>query len=506
MYRCIFGTTSLLTLTALLSAPVFADVTPEEVWQNWQSYGNSFGQKFTAGSENREGDTLTITDLKIEMGQKGEDVSGTIPEVAFRDTGDGKVDITMSEEYLVTFAMKNAMDKPSTFTLNIAQNGMTMTASGTPDAVSYDFSADSFELNALDFTADGKPKEMDIDVTLADVAGTYNVSPGDKINVASTFSAQSMTLEASGKGDTDAATFSASAEMNNLAGGSSSTMPKDAPKGDMTALLALGFTTDASFTYDSGNLSFEGVDEAGTKTSIDTTSEGGSLKVALDQSRISYGATGKTVTISGESSALPIPGLSAAYDEATINFSLPMAKAAEPQDFAFETRLQGLTVSDTIWGMVDPGKTLPRDPANLVITTTGKATPLVDLITEDAAAMAGDKAPFQLNAVNLDALNVSVAGAELTGDGALTFDNTQPPLMGGVAPMPVGKINVSLTGANTLLGKLQALGLVDPQIVMTFGMMSGMLAKPGPTPDSLVSEVEFQEGGKILTNGNPLPF
>jgi hypothetical protein len=75
-----------------------------------------------------------------------------------------------------------------------------------------------------------------------------------------------------------------------------------------------------------------------------------------------------------------------------------------------------------------------------------------------------------------------------------------------VAPMPTGKVNLSLTGANTLLGKLQALGMVDQQITMTFGMMAGMLAKPGPTPDSYAAEVEITKDGKILSNGNPLPF
>jgi hypothetical protein len=67
-------------------------------------------------------------------------------------------------------------------------------------------------------------------------------------------------------------------------------------------------------------------------------------------------------------------------------------------------------------------------------------------------------------------------------------------------------LNLSLTGANTLLGQLQTLGLVDPQITMTFGMFVGMLAKPGPTPDSYITELEFKEGGQILSNGNPLPF
>jgi hypothetical protein len=120
--------------------------------------------------------------------------------------------------------------------------------------------------------------------------------------------------------------------------------------------------------------------------------------------------------------------------------------------------------------------------------------------------MPSGKQPFEVTSLDVDALHLSVAGAEFNGNGALAFDNSQAPVLGGAVPMPTGKLNLSLNGGNTLLGKLQAMGLVDPQMVMTFGMMMGMLAKPGPTDDSFVSEVEFQPGGKILTNGNPLPF
>jgi hypothetical protein len=185
---------------------------------------------------------------------------------------------------------------------------------------------------------------------------------------------------------------------------------------------------------------------------------------------------------------------------------MPIAQGEVAKDFALQTKLQGLTVSDMLWSMIDPGATLPRDPATLNISLKGKAKPLVDLLDPDKMAMMGQKPPFEVTALDVEALHLSVAGAEFKGDGALTFDNTKPPMLGGVAPMPTGKLNLSLTGANALLGKLQALGLVDQQITMTFGMMAGMLAKPGPTPDSLTSEVEFTEGGQVLTNGNPLPF
>jgi hypothetical protein len=156
--------------------------------------------------------------------------------------------------------------------------------------------------------------------------------------------------------------------------------------------------------------------------------------------------------------------------------------------------------------MIDPASTLPRDPATLNIALKGKARPLVNLLSADKAAMMGSKPPVELTALDIEALQLTVAGAEFKGDGALAFDNARPPVLGGVLPRPTGKVNLSFTGVTTLLGKLQSLGMVDQQVPMTFGMMAGMLAKPGPTPDSFVAEVEIKDDGQILSNGNPLPF
>jgi hypothetical protein len=502
----ILATTSFAVLSAFLAAPAFADVTAEEVWQNWKDLGTAYGQTYTTGSETRAGDTLTITDLAMEMNSGDAKVAGTIPQVAFRETGDGRVEITLSDAYLMKMESKDVKGDTVSNSFNIGQNGLVMTASGDPSAISYDIKADSMVVNVLDFVADGKPKDLNVDFNLANLTANYQVTPGDMTGLTSTFAAQSLSFQVMGKGDDNKGSFEAKGQMNNLAGASAGAMPKAMTTGNLGAMLAGGFTSDGSFTYDNGNFTLAATDEKGSTTNVDSSSQGGSLNFSLDKSRIAYGANASKVAMKASGSAIPLPDLSAAYDEAAFSLLMPVAKSDEAQNFAIQTKLEGLTVSDMIWGMIDPAATLPRDAATLNISLKGKAKPMVDLLSVDKTAMMGRTPPVQLDALDVESLHLSVAGAEFKGDGALAFDNTKPPLLGGVAPMPTGKLNLSLTGANTLLGKLQALGLVDPQMTMTFGMMSGMLAKPGPTPDSLISEVEFQEGGKILTNGNPLPF
>ncbi len=502
----ILMTTAFAALAAFPFTPALADVTADEVWQNWKDLGTAYSQSYSAGSEVRSGDSLTITDLSMELSADDGNVSGLISKVIFRETGDGRVEITMSNESLLTMQSKNENGKALSNTINIDQDGLTMIASGTPDAISYDIAVDSVVVTVLDFMIDGQPREMEMDLELSGLAAMYQVSPGEMTFSTSTFAAKAISFQAIGQDEEGTGEFELMGQMNNVAGASSGAAPKDMAEDDFVAALAQGFTADGSFTYDSGNLTVMGQDPEGATTNFDSSSNGGSLNFSFDKDRIAYGLRSKGVQMKVSGSAIPFPELAATYDEAALNLLLPLAQSDEAKDFALETRLQGLTVSDLLWGMIDPAASLPRDPATLVVSLSGKAKVLVDLLSESQETLMGEAPPFAVEALNIDALQLTVAGAEFKGDGALAFDNMQPPVLGGMAPMPTGKLNLSLTGANTLLGKLQALGLVDPQITMTFGMMAGMLAKPGPTPDSLISEVEIKEGGQILSNGNPLPF
>lgn len=502
----ILTTTSFLALITFSSAPAFADVTAEQVWENWKLLGANYGQTYTTGSETRDGDTLTISDLTMNMANGDAKITGTIPMVAFRENGDGTVAITMTEEYTLALETTSRMGQDAmTSNISIGQDGLVMTANGTPDAINYDLTAESISVKATDFTMKGEPRVLDVNFDVSKPVMNYQVAAGEIAGITSTFAAESAQFQVAGQGEAGKGSFEGKGQMNSLAGASSAMMPKLVAMDDLAKMLSQGYSTDGSFTYDNGNFVMSAADPEGATTTLDTNSKGGSLNFSVDKDRIAYGLTGKSVAMKAGGTAIPLPDLTAAYDEAAFNLLVPVAKADEAKDFALQTRIQGLTVSDMLWSMIDPGATLPRDPATLIVALKGKAKPLVDLLAaNDMSAMSAP--PFALESLDVEALQLTVAGAEFKGDGALAFDNTQPPMLGGVAPMPTGKLNLSLTGANGLLGKLQALGLVDPQITMTFGMMVGMLAKPGPTPDSFLSELEFTEGGQILSNGNPLPF
>jgi len=93
---------------------------------------------------------------------------------------------------------------------------------------------------------------------------------------------------------------------------------------------------------------------------------------------------------------------------------------------------------------------------------------------------------------------VSFGGAELTGSGDVDF------APGQMIPMPVGAVDLSLTGANTLIQSLSEGGILPPQQAGMARGMLGMFALPGAGPDSYTSTIEFLPGGAITANGVPL--
>ena len=58
-------TAALVAAFALSAQALWADVTPDEVWQNWQDTAKAQGQTVTAKSTSMDGDTLTVTGITI---------------------------------------------------------------------------------------------------------------------------------------------------------------------------------------------------------------------------------------------------------------------------------------------------------------------------------------------------------------------------------------------------------------------------------------------------------
>ncbi|MFN0194219.1 MAG: DUF2125 domain-containing protein, partial [Aestuariivirga sp.] len=116
--------------------------------------------------------------------------------------------------------------------------------------------------------------------------------------------------------------------------------------------------------------------------------------------------------------------------------------------------------------------------------------------------MASGAPPGELISFELTQLLAKVAGAELTGMGAFTFDNADLETFGGM-PAPTGKIDLKVVGANTLMDTLISMGLMSEDDAMGARMMLSMFANPGAGPDEFTSVLEFKDKG-FFANGQQL--
>jgi len=126
--------------------------------------------------------------------------------------------------------------------------------------------------------------------------------------------------------------------------------------------------------------------------------------------------------------------------------------------------------------------------------------------TDDTAEMDADAAtgtdappmPFEPVEVTINRVSLDAVGAKVSANGALRAPE------GGDISTPVGQISARLEGVNGLIDKLAAAGLVPQEQVQGFRMMLAMFAKPADGADSLVSEIEFREGGQVFANGQQI--
>lgn len=490
-------------LALLSSTAAFADVTPEEVWAKWQEFSAAFGQTVTADSETRDGDALIIEGLVVSGGDDTAQATVTIPRLAFTDLGDGSVEVTMSDTYQMTVTSPDAdTGEPVKVAVDITAPGAKIVTSGTANAMVHALDAAEMTIalaSINDVAADALG--VVVDGTLKGMTGTYSSDTTDGLKLSTDVSTDSVAINV--KMD-DAATgnkVNFALSMAELASNSAAFLPADVDTADMAAMMAAGLSGSGETTFGALTFSFDYADPTGNGAGSGALA-GGNVKVSLDQGEVAYGfgTTGLELTVAG--STIPLPEVKVGLGELAFDFLMPLAKTDEPTDFSFLTRIVDLSVSDDIWAMVDPAATFPRDPVTFVLDTKGTVKLLADLTDEAAMAAFGEAPQAEIYSMDLNELQLKALGAEVNGEGALTFDNTDMTTFPGM-PKPDGSITLNASGLNALLEMVKAAGLVPEEELMGFQMMLGMFAVPGDGEDTMTTTIEFKDGG-LFANGMQL--
>ncbi|MDJ1009372.1 MAG: DUF2125 domain-containing protein [Paracoccaceae bacterium] len=496
-----------LVLSALLSGvtlPAFAEITPGEVWADWQRMLATYGMETDIGREEVSGDTIALFDVAMTyvFPDDGGTFATIVPELRFEGRGDGTVEIAISPELEIDIAATDAeTDTPFSFTAIARQPGLVTIASRDGETTRYDYIGPLSSVTVDGIEVDGDDLDLTITASLTGMTGSYEVTEGTPRRFVGRTGGDAFVVTFDGTDPEDEATsFDLDLTINDMEWEGAGTITSLASFANMSALLSAGFASEWDVTHGAAEYTIL-ADSPSDVFNMTSTAESGRFSGAIAPEGLVYGGgnTGVEVALSG--SDIPFPQLTFSMAEMAGELAMPSRPTEEMSDFGLFLRLVDLEVSEAIWGMFDPAGQLPRDPATLVLDMAGKGRWLVDIFDpEIAEEMESDEAPGEIESLTIGGLRLSAAGAELTGDGAFEFDNSGTGPF-APAPSPSGALNLELEGGNALLDTLVAMGLVPEEQAMGVRMMLGLFARPGDGPDTLVSTIEVGTDGSISANG-----
>jgi uncharacterized protein DUF2125 len=498
--KLIFSGFSAGVLSLALAVPASAQLTAEQARDEMFSLYETGGYVIEIGAQSKADGTLRLEDIAMSFdlpNGEGEIVMGMdwleLTEIS------GTVEVTYPDAMFINARISQEFGDDVVFDAVTNFVGVNTLMSGSPEVLRVETSADNMDFRVEKINVNGQDIPLNVLLDMAGAVSDYTLERGadERLKMTGVASLMSMALKANAAEPGGSGLFVADVQTNNMA------MEFAMDIGDFLdpeQFLKDGFDMAGTMTTGGTSIDVNFVD-GDNRFAMTSTSTGGLLGFSLSNDGISYDIAQSGVQLNVSSSELPIPAVSLAYDEVAFALDVPLSAASEPRDFAMSAALRNLTVSEAIWSMVDPGQQVPRDPATIAVAITGKVMVLVDLMDPETIASIDnmESPPMLPVSASLDELLVSFGGAMLTGDGSATLDLANATMVGGI-PLPVGEVNLKLTGAFGLLDKLVAMGLVPSEPSMMARGVIGAFAKP-VGEDDFETKLEVTEEGAILANG-----
>lgn len=482
----------------LSASAASADVTGQEVWNDWRAYFSSFGYEVTA-TEATSGDTLTVTDLNLSMELPEEEgsFSWVMDTLEFTDRSDGSVSVQMPSESTIEFDVDPEEGEAAEGVVSLVFEGLNMVVSGDPGDMLYSYTAAGSQISLVELTVEGqKMDEIKFNAILGNMIGQSSMQLSDMRRASQKVSVDSVEFEIRAVIPEEDGSFVMTGQTDSLDFTGTVEIPLEFDAESPEDMFKEGFAMDGTFRRGPTTFAMTAVDD-GAPFSVAMDVASTELDMSMNKDSMGFtGTAGATnVDLSGEDIPFPI---SVSLTESRFAMLMPLAASPEDQDFGFGFTLGGLTVPDMLWDIFDPGAILTRAPATLNLDLSGKTRVFADLM--DPSIQDSDDFPGELKALTLNDLTLEVAGAELVGSGDFTFDNSDKESFDGM-PRPEGALDLRLLGGNKLLDSLIQMGIVPEAEAMGARMMMGVFAVPGPSEDELLSRIEVNEEGHVLANG-----
>jgi hypothetical protein len=391
-----------------------------------------------------------------------------------------------------------------TFSVALSVADRDAVASGTPGDITYRLRTGRFDLGLDDLRIAGEtdtpPVEAQFDLSLASVDLSTRVTEGEMVGITSQVSYGPMIYSyavRSGGGAGQRGAGRAEASQ----GTSATVMPRGGPDllnlGDaLRAGMAIAIEASAG-----ASLSQTVTSNAHMVTSQDTqTSLGGTQRLRFDASGLTIAGTLKGAGFS-TADMTGFVEVAGQFGEVAWDWAMPVLASDTRQPFRLGLTLRDLTLDDRVWARIDPGAALPREALTFDLLAGGEVTlpfGLVDQAGWERIA-ASQEMPFELNSAALERLEVKGLGLSGQASAAFTFDNGDLLTFDGL-PRPEGMASGTVEGAQALLDRLVAAGLLAPEDA--FGArMALAFAFKAAGPDRAGSVLEVTPEGSVLLNG-----
>jgi hypothetical protein len=485
-----------------IPASAFAEVSALQVWDSWRSYAESMGQTISVGSQEVIGDALILRNVTTAMEFPEGSASGTLAFLEFRERGDGTVAVTMAPDFPFSVSIDPGDGESADLAFIVRQSGSSIIASSNDGDISFDYLASqiSFELDAL--VVDGQDIDAAIRFSIEGIDGQYALTAGEDRTYSSQLAAESARFDVSFTDPDDGGKLDMSGLFEDLRSTSNVAITDGFDPKNQAAMFGGGLNVQSAFSTGSSAYDIN-LDNGPESFALTTSSAGSSLEFSILDGTINYGGAVSEVSYAVRSPQVPFPEVTLAISEMAFNLLMPLAKSEEPEDFGFLMKIVGLEISEMLWNMFDPAQVMPRDPATIIIDISGQMNWLVDITDpEQTAAFTGD-VPAEVRSVTINNITLSAAGAEITGGGEFTFDNSDLETFDGM-PAPTGLFEMRLVGLNGLLDRLIQMGIMPAEQAMGARMMLGLFARPADGVDTMTSTIEVTSDGLVFANGQQI--
>ena len=480
-----------------------ADVTAQQVWNNWTEQMAFYGQKFTNIGEDLSGNTLTVSGVKIQMSDEEAAIVAKLGDIVLTENSDGTVDITMGNTYPIKVDLTPQYGDPATVNMTLSQSNMVLKVSGAPDTMIYDFSADSYGIRVDSIEGDKSVEFVDVAIIMLDLSGNFSVSKDTLTNIAYFFNMGALDINAHFNEMDQGGIFQANADIADLSMFANIVIPIDKNLDTKIPSFSDDLAVKGGYSFGETAYSFD-YDVVNDTGSGSASIKDGNLNFTFDMDGVAYNSEARGIDVNlSIPNKFPFP-LHASMANYGFEVLVPLSQSRDgPRDARLAFNLTDLTISELLWNIADPTAVLPRDPVTFAFGVDAQVTPFFDFLdpTQQEAAMMSN-IPGEVNGVQISELTLRGAGAEITGDGAFTFNNTDLQTFDGF-PRPEGQATFTINGINGLVEKLIKMGLIPADQAMLPRMMLGMFTT-SVGADTLTSTIKVNAEGHVLANGQRL--